>query len=74
MVRFFSLVVMLAMGCFSLFMFHDRYWRVRGLFNEEGRYFDPVQGIVFHSQSGIGWGSSALLCFSVAIFILRFKR
>jgi hypothetical protein len=32
------------------------YWRWRGCFNEEGRCFDPVEGVVYHAQSGEVWG------------------
>lgn len=40
----------------SAFAFHEMYWRWRGCFNEEGRCFDPVEGVVYHAQSGEVWG------------------
>ena len=33
-------------------LFFTLYWPVRGLFNEQGRYFDENTFVVYHEQSG----------------------
>ena len=40
-------------------MFHDRYWRWRGCFNELGRCYDPQAGIMVE-QAGWIWGTVTL--------------
>jgi hypothetical protein len=34
-------------------LFYVYYWRWRGLFNEEGRYFHEPDAVVFHEQSAV---------------------
>ncbi len=45
-----------AASVISALAFYEMYWRWRGCFNEEGRCFDPVEGVVYHAQSGEVWG------------------
>jgi hypothetical protein len=37
---------------FGLF-YYQGYWRWRGLFNSEGRYFDPPDSVVHHQQNEV---------------------
>lgn len=32
-------------------LFYGFYWQHRGLFNSEGRYFDPTAGVVFRDEA-----------------------
>jgi hypothetical protein len=41
--------------------FYDRYWRWRDCFNELGRCFDPVAQDVYLEQSGLVWGTLAVI-------------
>lgn len=49
------------------FLYFSLYWPYRGLFNEEGRYFDEQGLVVHHEQAGLlivpalGFLASALL-------------
>jgi len=36
-------------------MFYVSYWQRHDCFNEEGRCFDPLSGVVYHEQSFV-WG------------------
>lgn len=49
-------------GAFFFWIYIEFYWKYRDLF-ENGRYFDPDEGVVYHEQSAI-WGAMA------AVFIL----
>lgn len=54
----------------SAYMFYDRYWQYKDLFNGEGRYFDSATGVVTHAQSGMVWGGlSAFLFFAAFLFV-----
>jgi hypothetical protein len=46
------------------------YWRHRGNFNEAGRYFDPVDVVVYHEQSWF-WILPALVLLALALLFLR---
>ena len=52
------------------FAFYDSYWRWRDCFNELGRCFDPVSGVVYHEQSGAIWGGLALLSLLAGLALL----
>jgi hypothetical protein len=49
------------------FAFHLRYWRWRHCFNELGRCYDPIEGVVYLEQSGAIWGGLAFISASVAL-------
>ena len=60
----------LALAVLNGYFFYARYWHIRALFNEEGRYFDVTQQVVFHSQSGIAWGGFAILFLAIAGYLM----
>ena len=63
------------MALLFLAAFYDRYWRVRGCFNELGRCFEPETGQVLLEQSGIVWGGLALVMIAAtAINLVRFLK
>ena len=35
------------------FLYFTLYWPYRDLFNEEGRYFDEQNAVVYHEQNGL---------------------
>ena len=35
------------------FLYFSLYWPYRDLFNEEGRYFDAQNAVVYHEQNGL---------------------
>lgn len=61
----------------SCLAFESLYWRWRPCFNEEGRCFDPMEGVVYHAQSGPVWATlaagSALLA-ALGVTLIRRKR
>ena len=61
-----SLGLTLAFG----YAYYAQYFRWRGCFNEMGRCFDPVEGVVYHAQSGAIW--LALTCVAFAVFLYQF--
>ncbi len=48
--------------------YHDRYWRWRGCFNDLGRCYDPVEGMVYLQQSGIFWGGATAICLALGLW------
>ncbi len=56
-----ALAIGLAFACLaSLSMFYEFYLRWYGRF-ENGRYFDPVESVVYHDGRGLVWGALALV-------------
>lgn len=52
--------LLLAAACLSAaaslvigFFYFTLYWPFRGRFNEEGRYFDEADLVVYHAQTGL---------------------
>lgn len=58
---------------FSGLMFYEFYFKWRSLFNEEGRYFDPQVGVVYHDD-GFVWGVLSLALFLMSITLWLFAR
>ncbi|MBU2994374.1 hypothetical protein Q4555_06630 [Octadecabacter sp. 1_MG-2023] len=52
------------------FAYYDRYFKWRDCFNELGRCFDPVSGTVMLQQSGLSWGSLAVLGAVITLYQL----
>lgn len=53
----------------------EGYWMYRDCFDAEGRCFDPVSGVVRHSQSGLGWGVAAMGALAMALLgVLGLRR
>jgi len=42
-----------AASLFFGFFYFAFYWQFRGRFNEEGRYFDDTDSVVYHEQTGL---------------------
>ncbi|QPZ91433.1 hypothetical protein [Thioclava electrotropha] len=63
-----SFALTLAFG----YAYYAQYFRWRGCFNEMGRCFDPVEGVVYHAQSGAVW--LALACVAFAIFLYQLRH
>ena len=57
-------------GLFAL-AFYDRYWRWRDCFNELGRCYDPVGGVVYLEQAGVVWGLLAAIPAIAALMLWR---
>ena len=72
--RIILLLIAWGISAFSLIMFHSGYWRHRNLFNEEGRYFDAVEGVVFHAQSGMVWAGISVIFIFATLFLQFIKR
>ena len=36
---------------FFLWLFYELYWKYRNQFNEEDRYFDPENMVVYHAEN-----------------------
>ena len=67
-------VLLLVVAGFFGWVFHERYWRWRGCFNELGRCSDPVGEEVFVEGAGMIWGAFALLPLLAAILLLALAR
>ncbi len=65
--RWLLIAASLAMATLFAFAFHLQYWRWRDCFNELGRCYDPVEGVVYLEQSGAIWGGLACISASVAL-------
>lgn len=75
-VRWFCLAAAAASGIACLlfaWMYHAFYWKHRGLFNDQERYFDPEMSVVYHEQSA-SLGILALGCLLLAIVLLGMAR
>jgi hypothetical protein len=59
------------------FFYYTSYWRYRGLFNEDGRYFDPHDLVVHHAQGAmlaVPACGFALLAVALFVFGRRHRR
>jgi hypothetical protein len=59
----------LVMAILFAFAFHLRYWQWRDCFNELGRCYDPVEGVVYVEQSGAIWGGLAFISAAIALVL-----
>lgn len=50
--------------------YYSRYFKSRDCFNELGRCYDPETGQVLLQQSGLVWGSAAMLTLVPALYLL----
>ena len=55
-----------AAALFFGFFYCSLYWPYRGLFNEEGRYFDEQNLVVYHEQNGL-FIVPTLVCLALAL-------
>lgn len=62
--------ILIIIAAFFAWVFHERYWRWRGCFNELGRCWDPVGEQVYVEGAGLVWGTLALLPFLAAAVLL----
>lgn len=54
--------------------YYEFYWRWNDCFNEAGRCFDEQSGVVYLEQSGLVWGSLAIISFGFAVFFLWYIK
>lgn len=73
-IRWFLIAASLALAALLGFAFDQQYWRWRDCFNELGRCYDPVEGVVYLEQSGVVWGSAAAIALSVALALWLIGR
>lgn len=66
-------MILLCASAFCVFLFHDHYWQYRGMFDGQGRYFDPSREVVFQTQSGMVWGGLAAFFLLAAGVLIIFK-
>jgi hypothetical protein len=74
--RWFLVGASLVMAALFAIAFHQQYWQWRDCFNELGRCYDPVEGVVYLEQSGMVWAGLALIsaCFGVASWLFGRTR
>ena len=66
-------IASMIIAVFSILMFHQNYWRFRDSFDENGRYFDFGSGVVYSSQSGIGWGFLASIAVITGLLMMMLE-
>jgi|GEM_PF-2146475 len=59
--------IWLVVAAFCLAGWTESYWMYRDCFDAEGRCFDAANGVVRHSQSGLGWGAAILGALAMAL-------
>ncbi len=64
-----SVPLLLASLLFGM-AYYDRYWRWRDCFNDQGRCYDPVEGMVYLEQAGMIWSGLAVICLVAGLIIL----
>jgi hypothetical protein len=64
----------LSMAAVFALAFYLRYWRWRDCFNELGRCYDPIEGVVYLEQSGAIWGGLAFISASIALALWLSRR
>ena len=55
-----------AASAFFGFLYYELYWKYRGLFNEQGRYFDEADMVVHHDDAAF------LIVPTIAALLLAF--
>lgn len=66
MIRALLLLLGLFGAVFFAHVFHERYWRFRDCFGDEGRCYDPETEQVLLPIAGPLWGSCSLSCLGLA--------
>jgi hypothetical protein len=61
MIRVLGVVGCLSVAAFFAGVFHERYWRVRDCFGDEGRCYDPETEQVLLPIAGPLWGGCTVL-------------
>lgn len=56
------------------YLYFDLYWRHRGLFNEQGRYFDQNTLVVYHEQNSILFLPEITLLLLSLVFGIFYKK
>lgn len=56
-----------AMAVAQAFFFYANYWRLRDRFDETGRYYDPIDSVVYVEQAGVAYVVAGCFCLLLAL-------
>ena len=70
-VKYISIIILTIIG---VFLIVEIFLTINLSYNENERYFDAINGIVYHSQSIIGFVCLLVLCVSIILFMILFVK
>ena len=70
MIRWITGLILLGISGGFFWLYHAQYFRWRGCFNDLGRCFDPVSGMVYLEQAGMIWLSLGVVTGFAALWLL----
>jgi len=66
-----SIIILTIIG---VFLIVEIFLTINLSYNENERYFDEINGIVYHAQSIIGFVCLLVLCVSIILFMILFVK
>lgn len=60
-------------GAFHAWMYFELYWKYGELF-EDGRYYDPVTGVVYHEENSATIFIAAVFFLGAFVLLLRVRK